>query len=241
MTNFDPRWRKLLQDLGWYVLAVVVAIVLVRFERPLIWLPWLVALGGGIWLVWHQLRSGKAGDEARAGAYLEQALAYKRQIDQAIKTASRSSQAVHLQQLAAQIDDWTEAIQDLVQRIINLQQDKLIRRDMKTVPEAIADLEARLKREPDTAIRTQLQRTLANRRKQLASLEQLENTIRRAEIQIESTLSLLGTIYSQILTGQSTSHVADYSRLSTEVDEEVRLLQDQLEALREVKLGGGDM
>jgi hypothetical protein len=31
--------------------------------------------------------------------------------------------------------------------------------------------------------------------------------------------------------------VADYSRLSTEVDEEVRLLQDQLEALREVKLG----
>jgi len=241
VTNFDPRWRKLLQDLGWYVLAVVVAIVLVRFERPLIWLPWLVALGGGIWLVWHQLRSGKAGDEARAGAYLEQALAYKRQIDQAIKTASRSSQAVHLQQLAAQIDDWTEAIQDLVQRIINLQQDKLIRRDMKTVPEAIADLEARLKREPDTAIRTQLQRTLANRRKQLASLEQLENTIRRAEIQIESTLSLLGTIYSQILTGQSTSHVADYSRLSTEVDEEVRLLQDQLEALREVKLGGGDM
>jgi hypothetical protein len=31
--------------------------------------------------------------------------------------------------------------------------------------------------------------------------------------------------------------VADYSRLSVEVDEEVRLLQDQLEALREVKLG----
>lgn len=240
MTNLDPRWRKLLQDLGWYVLVVAVAIVLVRFERPLIWLPWLVALGGGFWLVWRQLRSGKADGEARAGAYLEQALAYKRQIDQAIKTASRSSQAVHLQQLAAQIDDWTEAIQDLVQRIANLQQDKLICHDMKTVPEAIADLEARLKREPDAAIRTQLQRTLTNRRKQLASLEQLQNTIRRAEIQIESTLSLLGTIYSQILTGQSTSHVADYSRLSTEVDEEVRLLQDQLEALREVKLGGGE-
>jgi hypothetical protein len=31
--------------------------------------------------------------------------------------------------------------------------------------------------------------------------------------------------------------VADYSRLSADVDEEVRLLQDQLEALREVKLG----
>jgi hypothetical protein len=31
--------------------------------------------------------------------------------------------------------------------------------------------------------------------------------------------------------------VADYSRLSAEVDEEVRLLQDRLEALEEVKLG----
>ena len=56
-------------------------------------------------------------------------------------------------------------------------------------------------------------------------------------MQIESTVSMLGTIYSQVLTGQSTSEVADYSQLSTEVDEEVRLLQDYLEALREVKLG----
>ena len=52
----------------------------------------------------------------------------------------------------------------------------------------------------------------------------------RAEMQIESTVSMLGTIYSQILTGQSTSHVADYGHLSADVDEEVRVLQ-------EVKLG----
>jgi hypothetical protein len=141
-----------------------------------------------------------------------------------------------LQQLGLQIEHWTGAIQDLVQRINSLQQDELIRRDLKAVPAAIADLEARLHHESDDAIRAQLERTLANRRKQLVSLEQLQNTVKRAEIQIESTLSLLGTIYSQILTGQSTSHVADYSRLSAEVDEEVRLLQDQLEALREVKL-----
>jgi hypothetical protein len=240
VANFDPRWRKLLQNLGWYVLAVAIAAVLVRFERLPIWLPWLVALVGGLWLIWRQLRSNKAeaDDEARANAYLEQALAYKRQIDQAIKTTSRQSQSVHLQQLTTQIDTWTEAIQDLVQRINSLRQDELIRHDLKSVPAAIADLQAQLSGETDGAIRAHLERTLANRRKQLASLEQLQNTIKRAEIQIESTLSLLGTIYSQILTGQSTSHVADYSRFSTEVDEEVRLLQDQLEALREVKLGG---
>lgn len=68
-------------------------------------------------------------------------------------------------------------------------------------------------------------------------LEHLQNMMKRAEIKIESTLSALGTIYSQILAGQSTDHVADYGRLSAEVDEEVRTLQDHLEALEEVKLG----
>jgi uncharacterized protein YoxC len=54
---------------------------------------------------------------------------------------------------------------------------------------------------------------------------------------MESTLASMGTIYSQLLTSQSADHVADYSRLSEDVNEEVRTLQDQLEALEEVKLG----
>lgn len=238
MSNFDSRWRKIWRNLGWYILLVVVSVALVRIEHIPIWLPWLVALGGGLWLVWQQLRHNNAetAEVNRASAYLEQALAYKKQIDQALRAATQQRNSVHLQQLGLQIEHWTGAIQDLVQRINSLQQDELIRRDLKAVPAAIADLEARLHHESDDAIRAQLERTLANRRKQLVSLEQLQNTVKRAEIQIESTLSLLGTIYSQILTGQSTSHVADYSRLSAEVDEEVRLLQDQLEALREVKL-----
>jgi hypothetical protein len=239
MPTLDPRWRKFWQNLGWFILLVAISMILVRVERIPIWLPWLVALAGGLWLVWQQYKGHltEADDVERIKSYLKQALAYKKQIDQAIRMATQQRNSTHLQQLGLQIEHWTQAIQDLVQRINSLQQDELISRDIKTVPTAIADLETRLSREADPAIKAQLDRTLANRRKQLASLEQLQHTIRRAEIQIESTLSLLGTIYSQILTGQSTSHVADYGRLSTEVDEEVRLLQDQLEALREVKLG----
>ena len=59
----------------------------------------------------------------------------------------------------------------------------------------------------------------------------------RAEIQMESTLSAMGTIYSQILTTQSTSQVADYTHLTDEAEEETRRLQDHLDALTEVKLG----
>lgn len=239
MKKLAPYWRKFLQNLVWYLLAVALAMVLVRFERLPIWLPWLVALVGAIWLIWQQFRANLAGvDEGRrANLYLEQSLAYQRQIEQALKASPPAAGSVQRQQLLLQIDSWTKAIEALVQRINDFRQDELIQQDLKAVPQAIANLESRLGREADVATQAQLERTLANRRKQLATLKQLQNTVNRAEIQIESTLSLLGTIYSQILIGQSTSHVADYSRLASDVDEEVRQLQDQLEALREVKLG----
>ena len=169
-------------------------------------------------------------------AHLDKALAYQTQINNLIKATSEASARVRLQDLAGQVGEWVEAIEDLVKRIDDIQQNSLIRQDFESVPKAIANLEARLATETDPDIRSQLERTLTNRQNQWASLERLQHMMKRAEIQIESTLSSLGTIYSQLLTGQSTDHVADYSRLSTEVDEEVHALQDRLEALEEVKL-----
>jgi hypothetical protein len=169
-------------------------------------------------------------------AHLDKALAYHAQIDNLIKATRDASARTRLQDLAGQVDEWVEAIEDLVRRIDDIQQNNLIRQDLEAVPQAIANLEMRLAQESDPDIQAQLERTLSNRKNQLASLERLQTMMKRAEIQIESTLSSLGTIYSQLLTGQSTDHVADYSRLSSEVDEEVRLLQDRLEALEEVKL-----
>ncbi len=61
--------------------------------------------------------------------------------------------------------------------------------------------------------------------------------MRQAEVQLESRVAALGTIYSQTLATQSTTRVADYSQLSAELDEQSKLLRDQLEALEEVKLG----
>ena len=237
----NVHWQYVLKHLAWYVgvVALLAIVVFVFRVRSLYLLPWLVAIGWGIALIFILRQTGEEPDtEERLQNYLDQAGAYKAQIDAVIQTGSNRSDAVSLSRLVNQVDTWTQAIENLVQRINMLRQDALIRQDMKAVPRAIEKLETRLASETEPTIQAQLERTLANRRKQLASLEQLQTVIARAEIQIESTLSMLGTIYSQILTGQSTSHVADYSRLSTDVDEEVRVLQDHLEALREVKLGG---
>jgi len=169
--------------------------------------------------------------------HLDKAQAYKEQIHNLIQATPGEAANAHLRNLVTQVDEWVQAIEDLAIRVDNFQQNRLIHHDLDSVPEYIADLENRLQAETNPSTRAELERTLNNRRSQLASLQQLENTMKRAEIQIESTLSALGTIYSQILTGQSTHHVADYSRLSEDVDEEVQSLQDQLEALEEVKLG----
>jgi hypothetical protein len=169
--------------------------------------------------------------------HLDKALAYQAQINSLIEATSHPNTRARLQELAGEVNEWVEAIEDLVRRINDFQGNSLIRQDLEAVPQAIASLEEQIPKETDPGIQAQLERTLSNRRNQMAALERLQTTMKRAEIQIESTLSALGTIYSQLLTGESTDHVADYSRLSAEVDEEVRLLQDRLEALEEVKLG----
>ncbi len=170
-------------------------------------------------------------------AHLEKARAYQAQINSLLKSTSNQSARARLQDLATQVSKWTRTIENMAKGIDSFQQDTLIHQDLESVPQAIEQLEALLANESDDVTRLELERTLVNRKNQLAALEQLQSTIKRAEIKMESTLSALGTIYSQLLTAQSTNHVADYSRLLAEVDEEVRTLQDHLEALEEVKLG----
>ena len=243
MQNLTPYWRKFLTQLTSYIVTLVVLAVLYRFARytPVILaLLWSVGLGGGAWLLFQLTRMWTEQDDLvisdeRVHGYVQRALSYQAQIDRLVKTASPIDQP-RLEQLRLQIDAWTKAVTELGQRLSSLRRDDLIRRDVKEVPRAITDLEARLSGETDAVVRSQLERALVNRRKQLEALEQLQVMLKRAEIQIESTVSQLGTIYSQLLTGQSTSHVADYSHLSADVDEEVRQLQDYLETLREVRL-----
>ncbi len=169
-------------------------------------------------------------------AHLDKAYTYKRQIDNLLRTSNSPNTQRRLQDLADHVRAWTQAIEALARRVDDFQQNTVIQQDLSGVPESIAKLEQRLRTETDEATRTELERTLRNRQNQLSTLQHLQKTMRRAEIKIESTLSALGTLYSQMLISQSTNHVADYKHLEDQVDEEVRTLQDHLEALEEVRL-----
>jgi len=192
----------------------------------------VITLAGSVWLVGQLFRRPQTDDSSSLDAALRQTAIYTAQIEQVLESAPPHQR----RQLRERINRWRQTIEALTQNIARLRQNDLIRRDLARVPDAIADLERQLVAEAHSPLRAYLEQTLTQRKNQLAALEQLQTLNKGAEIQIETTTALLGTIYSQLLTGQSTSDVADYGRLLDEVDEEVLCLQDHLEALKEVKM-----
>lgn len=173
-------------------------------------------------------------------AHLDRAFVYKQQVQKMVKATASERDKARLQKLSEQISGWVDNIERLAKQVDIIQGNDLIKQDLKSVPLSIDRLKEQLETETDPSLKSDLERTLTNRQKQLASLEQLRTMSSRAEIQMESTLSALGTIYSQILTSQSTDQVADYSHLIGEAEEETHALQDHLEALEEVKLGSAN-
>ena len=229
-----PEW---LQNPLWYVLSVTSLAGVTYFLGFLWWLTLLVALSWGLWLLWLFFNPGEGGPnrEEPLAVYLTQAQLYRNKINQLLQATPVESGYDHRQQLATQVERWNEAIETLVERIAGLRQHTMLANDLAAVPQAIETLTTQLAIQTDPVLRRQLHHTLSSRQKQLAALELLQSTISQAEFQLENTISLLGTIYSQLLTGQSTHHVADYGRIMAEVDEEMHCLEDRLEALREVK------
>ncbi len=170
-------------------------------------------------------------------AQVAQVKSYRQAIENMAKTATNSVRKARLTDLANQFAEWQRSVEQMAERITAFRQDKVIQQDLKAVPDSIRKLEAQLGAEKDERMRAQLTRTLEMRRNQLASLQKLQAYMRQAEIQLESTVASLGTIYSQALANQSTTTIADHADLTVDVNEQMRVLQDQLEALEEVRLG----
>ncbi len=236
----QPRWYKFLQNPVWYVTLVAMLAVATSYVPFLWWFAGLVALVWGVWLLWQFVGepdqdSPEVDGQLSLNAYLDQTLAYQARIGRVIKATANKQNHFHLEQMAVQLDTCAKAVKEMVQRLVDLRQDDLVRHDLKMVPDAIARLESQLSNESNIAITAQLEQVVAVRKNQFALLERLQNTIVQTELQLEHTLSVLGSIYSQILIGQSTNHIADYGRLSADIDEEMHRLADQLEALSEVK------
>jgi hypothetical protein len=168
-------------------------------------------------------------------AQLNKALEYEALI---ISTVQHTREGVLHDRLARTIepvDDWIEAIYRLASRLDGYEQNQVIKRDLRTVPLAVDNFNKRLAEEDDPAVQKTLRNTISDKERQWEHLSHLQNTMERAEYQLESTLAALGTVYAQLqaidVRGAEKGRT---ERLRQEIDEQVVQLQDLSEAMDEV-------
>ncbi|MFZ1398518.1 MAG: hypothetical protein WAS33_16560 [Candidatus Promineifilaceae bacterium] len=167
---------------------------------------------------------------------INEALDYRSRIEKGIRERTDSVLKDELTQTAGQIDDWLENIYDLAQRIDRYQQEReILHRDRVRAESRLAQLHADFDRAQNPAIREQIQTTMNSLERQLQTLQTLEATIQRARLQLENSLTHLGTIYSQtMLVDAKDIDRGSARRLRHEIAEEVTELNDLLISMDEV-------
>jgi hypothetical protein len=113
----------------------------------------------------------------------------------------------------------------------------VINRDRRMVPYDLQNLRRRLEVEQAPSVRTELEEAIQTKETQLANLRNLENSVKRADIQLDHTLSALGTVYAQVQLIDTKGEVdsSRTQRLQSEIQDEVTSLQDIISAIDEVQ------
>ena len=175
-------------------------------------------------------------EDPRLQARVNEALDYRIRIEKVIREQDDSMLRDELEQTAAQIDEWLEHIYNLAQRIDRYQQERdILERDRARTINRVQELQKLLVEERDPLIKTQIETTLASKERQLATLNKLEDTIQRAELQLENSYTFLATIYSQTMLVDAKDIDSGRSRrLRQEISDEVDELQDMLLAMDDV-------
>jgi hypothetical protein len=249
LANAFLRWESV-------VTLLMVVILYLFLPQPFDWWqPWFWLAAGGIAeaaLVASALTDQEAAQKAVAREFeqkidirqiksrvsrerLQNALEYRSGMLQ-LAQRHQGAMRVSLKQTVADIDDWIGHMHDLALHIDSFENNDLVERDRKLVPTQLKNARTRLDMEKDPAIRRELENQVRQLEQQLANLDATVNSIKRAEIQLESTLSSLGTIYAQMsLLGTKEVDSSRAQRLRLEIQDEVTSLQDTIEAMDEVQ------
>lgn len=264
MSNSDSTRRRALGAIlrnaifSWQSL-ITVAITGVLFAfvpQPFdFWQPWFWLVAGGaaeIALIAALVSDPAANEQAVArefeGRYdvsrirsnvsrqrLSDAIEYRKNMA-TLATRHGGAMRAGLNSTVSDVDEWIGQMYDLALHIDAFEKNELVERDRRAVPQQIEKVKQRLKIERDDAVRRDLEDQLRQLELQLANLEATTSSVKRAEIQLDSTLSSLGTIYAQMsLIGTKEVDSSRAQRLRLEIKDEVNQLQDTIAALDEVQ------
>lgn len=187
-------------------------------------------------LQWMRMRlNGPVVQDPRLREQLAQADAYAAGVKRLAGSARNQFNRARMTDLLNQTEHWQQSLRALVTRVDDYRHNHLLQRDLATLPQAIHRLESELAESSSPRVAGELERTLENRHRQLDALKSLETTMRAAEVKIESTVSVLGALYSQAHASQAKGQVADFRRVLTDIEEEARTLDDYVAVLADVK------
>jgi hypothetical protein len=239
-----------------FITIAITAVLFVAFPTPFpFWQPWFWLIAGVIAeaaLVISAMSDPEAAQKAVArefqGKYdlarikspvsrqrLDDAIEYRKNMT---TLAGRHGGAMRANLLTTigDVDDWIAQMYDLALHIDAFESNELVERDRRAVPQQIEKVKIRLKNETDPAVQRDLDEQLRQLELQRSNLEATASSVKRAEIQLDSALSALGTIYAQMsLLGTKEVDSSRAQRLRLDIKEEVASLQDTIQALDEVQ------
>ncbi|MBO9344415.1 MAG: hypothetical protein J7601_01625 [Chloroflexi bacterium] len=219
---------------------------------PVWWLAgllpiWLIVVGLSIAQGFVSNALGEAFDldqirNTTLRANVRQALIYRQRINAAAARFADSGMRHRMRDLVDQVDEWVHNIYTLASRLDAFQSDRIIQRDLRDVPASINRLKERLRAEDDPSIKRELEETIRRRQAQYDNLRKLESAMDRADLQLENTLTALGTVYSQMLLLDAKEvDSSKAQRLRENIVAQVNALHDALVAMEEVYGNGQEL
>jgi hypothetical protein len=248
----------------WESAAIIALTLILLFLIPQpfpFWLPWFwLVLGalGEIGLVWSSVRDPEFRAKAVAEMFrekfepgeienkalrtrVEKALEYREGIDGAIATSREGILRDHMADVSQGITDWMENVFRLAKRLDAYMSDEVIRQDLQSVEPAIEALKKRLALEDSDRVKRQISQAIAQKQIHRDNLRRLQNAMEQAQFQLESTITAMGTVYSQVkLLGSRDVASGRAQRLQQEIDDQVHALQDVVDTMDEVYQASAD-
>jgi hypothetical protein len=223
------------------------------------WWYWLIlGLVGEIALVWSSIQDPEFRARAVAEMFREKfrpaavkndalrakvtkALEYRDRIHATIGKGRDSILRDHLRDVSGGVNDWMQNVFRLAQRLDAYLGDDTLRSDLQSVDPEIDRLKKRLALEDDDTVKRQISQTIAQKQIQRDNLRKLQNVMEQAQFQLESTITAMGTVYSQVMIlGARDVASGRAQRLQQDVQDQVQALQDVVRSMDEVYQTGAD-
>jgi hypothetical protein len=255
LTRSIYRW----ESAGIIALTLILAVLVPQPLPFWQWWYWLILGGlGEAGLVYSSLRDPEFRARAVAEMFrekfkareikeqelrrgVEKALEYRDRIDEVINTSREGILRDHMKDVVQGTTDWMENVFRLAKRLDAYKADRMIHQDLQALPETIKELKKRLDVEDSDTVKRQISQTIAQNQIQHSNLRKLENVMEQAELQLQSTISAMGTVHSQMMIlGSRDVASGRAQRLGQDIVDQVQALQDIVHTMDEVYQTGTD-